>query len=84
MYKRALLTTLCGTTLAASVAIASAATIGLMAPLSGPQALVGQDQVDGFMLGSSSTAASSAASPSPSSRKTTSSNPRSASRRCAS
>lgn len=27
-----------------------AATIGLMAPLSGPQALVGQDQVDGFML----------------------------------
>jgi branched-chain amino acid transport system substrate-binding protein len=29
---------------------AHAATIGLMAPLSGPQALVGQDQVDGFML----------------------------------
>lgn len=29
---------------------AQAATIGLMAPLSGPQALVGQDQVDGFML----------------------------------
>lgn len=29
---------------------ASAATIGLMAPLSGPQAIVGQDQVDGFML----------------------------------
>ena len=27
-----------------------ATTIGLMAPLSGPQALVGQDQVDGFML----------------------------------
>jgi branched-chain amino acid transport system substrate-binding protein len=27
-----------------------AATIGLMAPLSGPQAAVGQDQVDGFML----------------------------------
>jgi branched-chain amino acid transport system substrate-binding protein len=51
LYKRALLTTLCGTTSAASAAIASAATIGLMAPLSGPQALVGQDQVDGFMLG---------------------------------
>ncbi|CAN7563298.1 ABC transporter substrate-binding protein [Acidovorax sp. LjRoot129] len=29
---------------------ATAATIGLMAPLSGPQAAVGQDQVDGFML----------------------------------
>lgn len=29
---------------------AQAATIGLMAPLSGPQALVGQDQVDGFLL----------------------------------
>jgi branched-chain amino acid transport system substrate-binding protein len=37
---------LCGTSLAAS----QAATIGLVAPLSGPQALVGQDQVDGFML----------------------------------
>jgi len=29
---------------------AHAATIGLMAPLSGPQAAVGQDQADGFML----------------------------------
>ncbi len=29
---------------------ASAATIGLMAPQSGPVAVVGQDQVDGFML----------------------------------
>ena len=29
---------------------APAATIGFIAPLSGPQALVGQDQVDGFML----------------------------------
>lgn len=29
---------------------AQAATIGFVAPLSGPQALVGQDQVDGFML----------------------------------
>ena len=42
-------------TLAAALAAggctcAHAATIGLMAPLSGPQALVGQDQVDGFML----------------------------------
>lgn len=36
--------------LAASFATAQAATIGLMAPLSGPQALVGQDQVDGFAL----------------------------------
>ena len=37
-------------TLAATFASAQAATIGLMAPLSGPQALVGQDQVDGFTL----------------------------------
>lgn len=37
-------------TLAASAMAAQAATIGLMAPLSGPQAIVGQDQVDGFML----------------------------------
>jgi branched-chain amino acid transport system substrate-binding protein len=39
--------------LAAALALgtaAQAATIGLMAPLSGPQAMVGQDQVDGFML----------------------------------
>lgn len=41
---------LCGTTLALSLAAAQAATIGLLAPLSGPQALVGQDQLDGFML----------------------------------
>jgi len=38
-----------GAALCASLA-AQASTIGLMAPLSGPQALVGQDQVDGFML----------------------------------
>lgn len=54
MFKRTLLNTLlntlCGSTLAAAVATATAATIGLMAPLSGPQALVGQDQVDGFLL----------------------------------
>jgi branched-chain amino acid transport system substrate-binding protein len=37
-------------TFAAAAATAQAATIGFMAPLSGPQALVGQDQVDGFML----------------------------------
>ncbi len=35
---------------AASAFAAPAATIGFMAPLSGPQALVGQDQYDGFML----------------------------------
>lgn len=43
-----------GLSLAGAMALAStgvgAATIGLMAPLSGPQAIVGQDQVDGFML----------------------------------
>ena len=37
-------------TLATSAGATSAATIGFVAPLSGPQALVGQDQVDGFML----------------------------------
>lgn len=36
--------------LATSGLAAQAVTVGLMAPLSGPQALVGQDQVDGFML----------------------------------
>jgi branched-chain amino acid transport system substrate-binding protein len=30
--------------------LSTAATIGIMAPLSGPIAIVGQDQVDGFML----------------------------------
>ena len=33
-----------------TAAAAQAATIGLMAPLSGPQAAVGQDQADGFLL----------------------------------
>jgi branched-chain amino acid transport system substrate-binding protein len=45
--------TLTGLALAAALSFGTAAhsaTIGLMAPLSGPQALVGQDQVDGFML----------------------------------
>jgi branched-chain amino acid transport system substrate-binding protein len=36
--------------LAAAAGATPAATIGFMAPLSGPQALVGQDQLDGFML----------------------------------
>ncbi|MGA0609651.1 ABC transporter substrate-binding protein [Caldimonas sp. KR1-144] len=39
-----------GTALAGSALAAQAVTVGLMAPLSGPQALVGQDQVDGFSL----------------------------------
>jgi branched-chain amino acid transport system substrate-binding protein len=51
MFKPALFNTLCGITLATAAATTPAATIGLMAPLSGPQALVGQDQVDGFLLG---------------------------------
>jgi hypothetical protein len=50
MMKRTLFATLSGTALAAAMSTASAATIGLKAPLSGPQALVGQDQVDGFLL----------------------------------
>jgi len=36
--------------LAAAASQAPAATIGFLAPLSGPIAIVGQDQVDGFML----------------------------------
>jgi branched-chain amino acid transport system substrate-binding protein len=36
--------------LGGSAMAAGAATIGLIAPLSGPQAIVGQDQADGFML----------------------------------
>jgi branched-chain amino acid transport system substrate-binding protein len=39
-----------GAALAAAAATAQAVTVGLVAPLSGPQALVGQDQVDGFQL----------------------------------
>lgn len=38
------------TAVATSTFAAHAATIGFVAPLSGPQALVGQDQYDGFML----------------------------------
>jgi branched-chain amino acid transport system substrate-binding protein len=38
------------TLLAGTSGFGTAATIGIMAPLSGPVAVVGQDQVDGFML----------------------------------
>ncbi|MDM0054146.1 ABC transporter substrate-binding protein [Variovorax fucosicus] len=41
---------LAAVTLAMASPWAAAATIGLMAPLSGPVAVVGQDQVDGFTL----------------------------------
>ena len=49
MFKPFIRAALCGTTLVAA-GFAHAATIGFVAPLSGPQALVGQDQLDGFML----------------------------------
>lgn len=39
-----------GVAMVAGVATVQAANIGFVAPLSGPQALVGQDQLDGFML----------------------------------
>lgn len=41
---------LIGLAVASTIPQVSAATIGFMAPLSGPQAIVGQDQLDGFML----------------------------------
>ena len=47
---RTTLAGLAALTLAGVSPFAAAATIGIMAPLSGPQAIVGQDQVDGFML----------------------------------
>ena len=47
---RTTLAGLAALTLAGASPLAAAATIGIMAPLSGPQAIVGQDQVDGFML----------------------------------
>jgi branched-chain amino acid transport system substrate-binding protein len=50
MLKPTVRTVLCTIALASAASVTTAATIGLMAPLSGPQALVGQDQVDGFML----------------------------------
>ena len=49
-FHRTAFAALCGATLAMASSFATAATIGLMAPLSGPVAVVGQDQVDGFML----------------------------------
>ncbi|SFE85598.1 amino acid/amide ABC transporter substrate-binding protein, HAAT family [Paracidovorax wautersii] len=50
MMIRALWKAACGAAMAAPLLAAQAANIGLVAPLSGPQAIVGQDQVDGFML----------------------------------
>ncbi|MFM2055657.1 MAG: hypothetical protein RLY71_42 [Pseudomonadota bacterium] len=50
MFKPTVRTVLCTIALASAAPVTTAATIGLMAPLSGPQALVGQDQVDGFLL----------------------------------
>ena len=50
MNRHTLRATALAATLATSAFASGATTIGLMAPLSGPQALVGQDQVDGFML----------------------------------
>jgi len=49
-FRRTAFAALIGATLAMGNPFATAATIGLMAPLSGPVAVVGQDQVDGFML----------------------------------
>ena len=50
MHSSALRAVALASALAAASLAASASTIGFMAPLSGPQALVGQDQIDGFML----------------------------------
>jgi branched-chain amino acid transport system substrate-binding protein len=49
-FRRTALAVLAGVSLASASQLTAAATIGIMAPLSGPQAIVGQDQVDGFML----------------------------------
>ena len=48
--RRTAFAALSAATLAVASPFATAATIGFMAPLSGPAAVVGQDQVDGFML----------------------------------
>ena len=48
-FRRTALAVLASVALASASQFAAAATIGLMAPLSRPQAIVGQDQVDGFM-----------------------------------
>lgn len=50
MNQSALARILFGALLGTAAVTSQAATIGLMAPLSGPQAAVGQDQADGFML----------------------------------
>jgi branched-chain amino acid transport system substrate-binding protein len=50
MNRNTLRATALAATLATSAFVTHATTIGFMAPLSGPQALVGQDQIDGFML----------------------------------
>jgi branched-chain amino acid transport system substrate-binding protein len=50
MNRNTLRATALAAMLATSALAAHATTIGFMAPLSGPQALVGQDQYDGFML----------------------------------
>lgn len=49
-FRRTALAALAGVALAGATQLSAAAIIGIMAPLSGPQAIVGQDQVDGFML----------------------------------
>jgi branched-chain amino acid transport system substrate-binding protein len=49
-FRHTALAVLAGVAFASASPLTAAATIGLMAPLSGPQAIVGQDQVDGFML----------------------------------
>ena len=48
--RRTALAAFIGGTFTLATTFATAATIGIMAPLSGPVAVVGQDQVDGFML----------------------------------
>jgi branched-chain amino acid transport system substrate-binding protein len=50
MKSLSLFRSMLGVAMVAGVATAHAANIGFVAPLSGPQALVGQDQLDGFML----------------------------------
>ena len=49
-FRRSTLNAMSGLVLAGVSQFTAAATIGIMAPMSGPQAIVGQDQVDGFML----------------------------------
>jgi len=49
-FRRSTLNAMTWLVLAGVSQFTAAATIGIMAPMSGPQAVVGQDQVDGFML----------------------------------